>query len=576
MSEQTLWIVTAGNSDIQFPLHRLSTGDSARFTPARDVRKLHEALIELAKGGRLTVLNSSQPLRHGRDGGRPDKAWTSGASLQVTGTEDGGLALSYTNPDFVLDLAGTTGVPVHLPKVQPLLDPLRQYGKNLTVVVVGTRRDQDSEEPIAVGPVLCEYLSNQLGLTLSGALDTEGGTRSTLTPGSCVWLNILIGDERLEEIDSQRSMIGRVQEALEAWERGLSAAAQNGSIRRVLVTSSGGMALVKEILERVSAIRFGDGQVSIFKEQPSQQAVSVVISEPYLNRVTERLALRLHCAESFRSMKWYSAYGLAGLVKEDWSRSIKRLIEPLLRLPGNGNIGRDICRPAIHENRVISSLELAAYQLEISWRMGDSVTTLQIFSAFLESAIQRLSENSTRLSAAGGRVRNNATILGLPAHSHDTLFGNMDAERSRRLITGPERRGDKVFSKIRSLVADSAWIDFLCEGVANGSERSALQAAGDLVLKYNERSAPGADDSLRELRNRLAHEIDDGLSNQIRRRLEALFAPAAGQPAPISFLEPNGNVATLVRHPGNVAGNPKEIFESLVRWGSRCIQEGQR
>lgn len=493
-----LWLISVGVTDVQFPVwtkdeYGCWTG-LYRFESGRTgIRTVHEGLLTLLDKGSLRY-DSELPRQLGREEMRdlrldfmvdPDTG-DFAAAVRCGKQPDAYRIAKQANE---IPNAQDAFLPLYCPKIEPLIEKARDIfaGHSVSVLVLNTRRADDfgreaSDEPIAAGPLVSAYLAERLALSWQ---DNAGRIPDALGRDLSTWLDILIDHEAMEDPEAQGRVVDRVNAALRAWNGGVS------DERGVLVTTSGGMPLLKPLIERVPAIHFGQQYVHLL-DQPERGANAAATALNYGDRVAERETLRFHCVEALRLGDFAGAYGLARRAKgRRWSSVVCNGLGPLLDLPG---------KPLQLKGIPVEPFVLYACQVETRLCMGDVVGTLMRLGPVIESATWALIAGDARIRELGLRLdRENECLEGAVPLDHplfDTKLLDCDAKgRERHAVIGLTWR----------------WPGWL--KVAAGMQSQAAGALDKLRLAYggNQRRNEPAERSPRDFRNLLAHGSDRSL-----------------------------------------------------------------
>lgn len=365
---------------------------------------------------------------------------------------------------------------LYCPKVAELLRVAREtFGADeVTVVVLNTRRDltlpDAPNEPIASGPLVAKFLAERLGLQWS---DSDGGIPGTLEVGISTWINILIGEEGLEDTAAQQEVVRRITDLINAW--------HPVGKRRVAVTTSGGMPPLKPIIERVPATQLGQDAVRLL-DRP-ERGPPALFALDYPARVAERETLRFYCAEALRQGDYASAYGLASRFRDaPWSLLVKNWLGPLLELPGG---------PLQVNGRYLEPFALSICQAETALCMGDVAGALRQLALFIEGATWAVMDQNQVIKDLGlERSPGEDWLCGSLPDSHELLTEGL-------LVTD---RYDGLHQRVMRILEWPLWL------AATTSQRDSREnALADLIKAYNYEKNPTDGMSLRKYRNRIAH-----------------------------------------------------------------------
>ena len=488
-----LWIVSVGVTDVQFPVWKTDNHGQwhgpQRFETGRgNVRRLHEGLLTLLERDQITFpdnLPEDIPRQEARD-----------LRLEFEQVDDqfiatirhDGYRLSRQG-DMIFD-NDRPPLPLYCPKVHPLLNKVQELLGNdpVSVLVLNTRRDETlrdgPNEPIAAGPLVAKFLAERLNLKW---LNHDGSVPSTLERGKSTWVNILTGNETLEDRETQQRIIKRLTGLIRAWGAGPQA--------RIVVTVTGGMPTLKPIFERVPAICIGQQNVKLL-EQPERSRTAPAESLPldYDARETEQLTLRFHCAEALRQGAYFSAYGLADKYREQpWAADVCNILGPLLNLPGNPiRLQRN--------GRSLFRFEIYALRVELCLHAADPVGAVLAMGSLLEATIWYLLGDNRKLKDAGLKV------------SPDTESVNGKWPKrvaTKKMVAGLVDRDNNSARnqhKVRDILGNClCWMN----KYANNEQRTAVKKLSLLRNKYNKIKNRV---SLRKCRNHIAHGAGRAIS----------------------------------------------------------------
>lgn len=535
-----LWMISVGVTDVQFPVwSKDDYGQWSRLqrfeTGRAGIRAVHEGLLGLLRNGQIRFDDTlPRPI---------DRGVARDLRLEFM-QEDNAFVAAIRHPDYRISSEGDTipnarekQLPLYCPKVHALLPSAREaFGRDrVTVLVLNTRRaeafSESAAEPVASGPLVAKYLSERLGLTW---VDGQGGVPEALAPGTATWLDILTGEEAVEDGAAQERVVARLNAAIRAWSPGSSAGG------RVAVTTSGGVPPLKPLIERVPATCFGQGQVLLL-DQPER---GPTLSQPlrYDTRVSEREVLRFQCAEALRTGDYAGAYGLASRASGGaWAREVVDGLGPLLEFSGAR------VRPQVIN---LAPFALGACRVEVRLCMGDVIGALMRLGAFVETV-------SWELIARDARLRG----LGLVVDRDDEcLVGNLPDDHAlfaRQLLDRDSRGQDHH----RVLGISWSWPVWLKH--RSGGQWATAQALYELADRYG--GEP------RRLRNRLMHGSDDPVlpegvkDSLLQSGLIAGVALAFGQNflavAPVKGLLAGLGAAGL---PATVGGHLKGVLDRVI------------
>jgi hypothetical protein len=489
-----LWLISVGVTDIQFPVWR-QDGYGAWTLPGRfeigrgGIRQVHEGLLTLLEQDRIDFPGGRLPSALGREDSRGlkldflhiDGDFT--ASLDARPDGDGSVPYRISSHAGAIPNAHESRLPLYCPKVAELLDAARlTFGTEpVTVVVLNTRRNASfpdtPDEPIASGPLVARFLADRLGLRW---LDQAGRIPVALESNIGTWVDVLTGDEAMEDGVAQDRVVARLVELIRRWTPGADS--------KVAVTTAGGMPPLKPIFERVPATCLGQSAVRLL-EKPEQRSPAAVTALDYGVRIAEREALRFHCVEALRQGDYAGAYGLAHRFRQEpWAGKVRERLGPLLELPGG---------PLRIDGQGLGGCALNACQVEIRLCMDDAAGALMRMARFLESSTWALIQQDRRIQEYGLAVD----------REYERLTGDLSQDNPL-LVRGLVRTGNHGHYNVQGLTWD--WPRWLTEdGGGQPVEARNLQTLLD-----------GYSGELRKYRNRLAHGSNLAIDvSAIKRRM---------------------------------------------------------
>lgn len=467
-----LWIVSVGVTDVQFPVWTKDEygqwSGPRRFETGRGgIRGWHEGLLAMLRHGQIRFdtelpapLEREQAIKLGLQLIPEGDFFLVGIDPQ---------AYRISRSEATLDTAKTP-LPLYCPKVEALVGVAREtFGDHpVTVLVLNTRRadgfSEAAREPVASGPVVARCLAERLGLVW---VDGEGRVPESLRPGTSTWIDVLTGDEAMEDSTAQRNMVGRLNAAIQAWNP------VDNRPRRIAVTTSGGMPPLKPLIERIPAICVGPDNVRLL-DKP-ERAVATAVALKFETRIAEQETLRFHCVEALRQGDYAAAYGLARRAGDlPWALPVWQRLGPLLDLP---------CAPLEIAGRRLEPFALYACQIEAALCIGDVATALIRLGTFIDSAVWTLIARDEVIK-----------VLGLtPDREDNCLVGSLPDDHellSDRLLEPDYNVSDRY--KVKLLWRWPSWLSH-----PTGGQVLAASAFDELCKSYN--------DKPRKLRNWLVH-----------------------------------------------------------------------
>jgi len=494
-----LWLVSVGVTDVQFPLWEKDDygiwSVQKRFEIGRGgIREVHKGLLRLLALGQIEF-PKEQPKALKRELARELKLdfFQADEEFYASIKAPENLAGQYRidpNKNEIPN-AQQQVLPLYCPKLDELVEAAKTSfdGEPVTVVVLNTRRDSDSDdganEPIASGPLAAKFLAERLGLQW---LDGNGAMPEFLGSGLATWFDFLIDRETVEDVAVQRRIIQRLTQLLRSW--------HGGEKCKIAVTTTGGIPPLKPIIERIPATFIGQDSVRLLEKPERAPVVAKALN--YLDRVAEQEILRFHCAEALRHQDYASAYGLANrFPNQAWAQQVRNVLGPLLELPGG---------PLQIKGHALDAWALSACQIEFRLCLGESAGALIRLGRFIESSIWVL-------IARDPRIRDLKLIVD---PEEECLVGNlpnnhelMQPKAGQKAMLESKRAGTYTVNGLTWL-----WPDWL-------KQEGACQAAVSLdQLVRNYQGNPDDNYSPRKFRNRLVHgstqpptlrEIEDSL-----------------------------------------------------------------
>jgi hypothetical protein len=469
-----LWIISVGVTDVQFPVWSKDPYGQwigpRRFETGRaGIRAVHEGLLALLQHGQICFESGvPKPLDRGVARDLRLEFLQDGTefvmTIRHTEYRISGKADTIPNPH-------ETQLPLYCPKVEALLPLARETfaGGQVTVLVLNTRRadgfSEAASEPVAAGPLVAHCLAERLGLAW---IDEQGQVPKALAPNTATWVDILTGNEPMEDFGAQRNVVARLGAAIRAWDPGGAGGAC------VAVTTSGGMPPLKPLIERVPAICLGQDRVILLDQPERGPAKSEQLK--YDARVAEREVLRFYCAEALRVGDYTGAYGLASRAAgQPWGQAVQDGLGALLELPGS---------PLRLGDWNLPMSALTACRIEIRLCCGDSIGALMRLGTFIESWIWELIPRDDRIQRMGLQIDRDAGYLEGPLRLGHPLV---------RL--GMLARDSEGMDRHRVLDLSWRWPDWLTH------EDSGQLDLAESLANFNGRYAKKS----RELRNRQIH-----------------------------------------------------------------------
>ena len=478
-----LWLISVGVSDVQFPVYKRDQygqwNGPLRFEKGRGgIRSVHEGLLTLLQQDKVKFPNPGDELPKpvSREEARDIK-------LEFEPIGDHQFLATIAHEQYQISNGGDTipnnqepALPLYCPKVHPLLKPaLKLFAEEpVTVVVLNTNRNKElgdgSDEPIASGPLVARYLAERLELKW---VDNQENIPDILEQNVSTWIDILTGDEKMENTIAQKEVVKRLTAIIQAWK------STHGTDHKIVVTTSGGMPPLKPIIERVPATCLGQQAITLL-EQPERRDPAVIAPLDYNVRVSEQETLRFHCAEALCSPDYASAYGFARRYPElPWTESVKNLLGPLLGMSNH---------PLQVKGQTIEQFVKIACQIEICLCMGDCAGALRLLGVFIESSAWKLIENDSRIQQWNLTVdRANETVNGDLSPNHELFEQGL-------LENNPKGYGGH---KVLGLMW--RWPEWLKQG----EQRQSGNALDAICRCYNKKD--NAQNSARDYRNLLSH-----------------------------------------------------------------------
>lgn len=490
-----LWLVSVGVTDVQFPAWKqdqFGQWSQRRVELGRGgCREVHQNLLALLNQDLIAFpdgLPAAIPREDARDL-RLELEEDQGSflvSLKAPSTQATQYRISSHGNEIPNEREPR--LPLYCPKVGELLRVARDTvgADAVTLVVLNTRRDatmpDGPNEPIASGPLVAKFLAERFGLNW---LDSDGAIPPDLQGGISTWIDILKGNEAMEDSDAQQAVVRRISALINAWHA-------EGE-RQVAVTTSGGMPPLKPIIERVPATCLGQNAVRLL-DRP-ERGPPTVSALDYTARVAERETLRFYCADALRQRDYASAYGLASrFLDQNWARLVRNRLGPLLELPGG---------PLQIQGRYLEPFALSICQAEIALCMGDVAGALRRLALFIEAATWVVIDQNEALRD-----------LGLDrAPGEDCLLGSLPPDHELIMLRLLET--DRANALRQRVVRILEWPFWLAKTTVQ--HNSAEKVLAQLMKAYNyekypilinppyQGKIPTEGMSLRHYRNRITH-----------------------------------------------------------------------
>jgi len=494
-----LWIISVGLTDIQFPVWKQDEygqwNQLQRFQIKRGkAREVHQGLRTLFDNNMLKFESSIPPLMPGKESDQLHLEFAPDPDL-------GGFMASIKSEQNLYQISEYTDIlssddehklTLYFPKIEPIINRAQEIftDGSVTVIVLNTSRSQQfirgSEEPIASGPLVAAYLAERLGLIWD---DMNGKVPTVLRSGVSTWLDVLIDNERAEEHSTQQRVVTRLQGILDTWSAGTN------SDHSVVVTPSGGIPILKPIIERVPATYFGQANVKLL-DSPERSDITLTALD-YHSRFIERETLRFYCAEALRRNDFSSAYGLARSAQQQpWADTVCRELGPLLELSGN---------PLQVNGKPLERFAIYATQIEIRLCMNDVAGALIRLGAFIESVIWKLIASDQRIIDWGLEVDS----------ANECLRGKLNPDHELCAQYNGLKHNEKGPDQHQIVGLTWRWPHWL--NMELGGQKEAAQAVNTLRLRYESKNTP----SPREFRNLMVHGCKQSIDlKQVRTVLE--------------------------------------------------------
>lgn len=488
-----LWLVSVGATDVQFPAWRQD--DAGVWTQLHRVevsrhdnmRGLHEALIWLDSTGGLTlcpevpeVVKTRAPASVKIDKVEVDGEAVYSVALQMPAGDAAGVwRISPTGDE--LPNVHDQHLSVFFPKVSRLLQAIQtaRGEDSIAVVVLNTRRTQGSmaaKEPVAAGRLVSRFIAQELRLQW-----LEGGQALPGTPiaNTCTWLDILQGNETLEDPSIETALPSRLNAVFGAW--------GNDAEDRVVISTAGGLPGLKPIIERIPAINAGSAAVATL-DNPENAGTRPLELRPLAEKWVDRETLRFHCAQALREGEYVSAYGVARRrLPARWASAVVQSIGPLVELPATG--------AQVPPFGNFRAFELRAARIEAALVMGNVLQAIRQLHTFIESVTWTILRRSRTLRSMGLTVSPNEEAISLLEGRRLPAGLGRLIDQFRPLNYAPS--GRSIFS------GDLAsWLLTREQDARLGSSLSALTK---VARKYRARSHRHIKDGLNDLRNALSH-----------------------------------------------------------------------
>ena len=487
-----LWLISVGATDIQIPVW--IQDESGAWSQLRRMeferegqRQVHEALLAMASVPGRVMLSAEdvRPFRAQRGNSvavehvEVDGEAVHSIRIVRPGAADRPPALRISASGDEIPNPYEATLTLLFPKIAPMVMAIQaaSKGNDLSVIVLNTCRSSGvdaAREPVAAGPLAARFLAQELGLHW-----VEGGAAipAMLAAGTCTWLDILQGGERLEDPEVEALVQGRMNTLLDAFD------AQPGD--RVVVSTSGGLPPLKPLIERIPAARLGTECVSVL-DNPEGGQGRMPEFRPLAERWLDREMLRLHGVEALRSQDYAAAYGLAKRRSAGaaWARGVLACLAPMLDLPTS--VSPDPCIEALEP------YQLRAIRVETALAMSDVPMAIRHLSTFVESALWTLLRRGNALSACGFRVEEDS----------DGIFGEAELSGGLEQLFAPRRNRPGHYSPVSTTVFDQLPL-WAADREADLALRDGLHQCRQVAMAYWQRQ--DGKTSIHDIRNRLSH-----------------------------------------------------------------------
>jgi hypothetical protein len=488
-----LWLVSVGATDIQFPawqqdetgawthLRRVDVGRS------KEMRRLHEALIWLGSGGYLTLSADVPKTVEGKPpiSVRIEQEEIDGEPMYAIALEPNAAPVCRISPTgYELPNAHEGKLQLFFPKVTRLVSAINgaRGADPITVVVLNTRRTEgrmEAKEPVAAGPLVARFIAQQLAVEL-----IDGGQKLTgmLPDNTCTWLDILQGQETLEDPAIEAALPSRLNAVLTA------TALKSGD--RVVISTAGGLPGLKAIIERIPAIYVGLAAISVL-DDPENAGSQRPELRPLAEKWADRETLRFHCAQALRDGDYASAYGVARRrLPAAWATAVVRGIGPLIELPTLANAAQ--VRPFDR----FKPFELRAVRIEAALVMGDALQAIRQLHTFIESVTWTILRRSQTLPRLGLTVSLDEEVI--------FCRGRPLPDGLHELLSQEQLRVDN-YSPSGGSIFRGSLAGWLLEREADPHLKISLCALIKTVDCYRSRSNRQVKDGLNDLRNAFSH-----------------------------------------------------------------------
>lgn len=345
--EEVVIFVLAGRTDLLV----VKDGVAQQIAEC-DTRKFHEILEKDPEASAKRIENGNYEKHRGAKNGN-------GIRWEEIGQTDG----------------------LHAGKTLPLVQHCKDHYRPVAVVVLNSRRDANAgpfaaSEPIAVGPVIANWMAEKLGDEWEPG--TESGEIGKRRAG---WLNFLDGKMELYEPGSKVLNLEGMQRIEDAVKRMACLA------ERVVIFEGGGFPQIKETVRELLRVHFRD-VVSLQVPENSNEASEVELIGRILPE--ESYKARFHAIGHIRRGDYLAAYASASHVlgkgKDDsWLQELEQaanffLGEPvdMDRAPGNAALKELV---AIERQHYCVA---AALRTEAHMRAGRTVEALLGVSSFFD------------------------------------------------------------------------------------------------------------------------------------------------------------------------------------------------
>ena len=361
-------IASVGTTDLQVIVHDCETNQDRGAHIGRGVRGFHEWL--LADKTRYTLVDElpSGMLPKGHD-----LNWDS---------KSGELVFSNCIPRE--EGKAVKLFPAKLIPVTDMIDKEKYEVKG--AIIFNTARDADcsfaNKEPVAAGPILAEWIAEKYQLKYNG-------NKTGYEPGWAVSINILDGKMELtgnqRDIAVNREAVRRIDKAVK------DAHDEHGDEIKILITTSGGFPVFKNIIPASARLRFDYHNVHSFVVPEDYKPGDKLKEDPDTPTPSDSLITRRHAISLIKGGNFAGALAVSKIVENDvkekkWVQLIRRVNQFIIGRKLQPFDGQDYIKDIKDAHPGIRSLKVA-FRAESSLKTGNITEALSLTFTFYDSAM---------------------------------------------------------------------------------------------------------------------------------------------------------------------------------------------